>query len=126
MKTINIAYWICTGLATAGMLFTSFSSLADMDNATKFFGMIGYHSYMIVFLSWAKILGVIAILVPGFPRIKEWAYAGLTFDLAVAFYSLSAVMSVVGAIPVLVFALPLIASYFLYHRRLKMKQAMAA
>ena len=125
MKTVNIAYWICTGLAAAGMLFTSFSSLADMDNATKFFGMIGYPAYMIAFLSWAKILGVIAILIPGFPRIKEWAYAGLAFDLLGAFYSLAAVMSFIAALPVLVFALPLIASYFLYHRRLKMKQAMA-
>lgn len=126
MKTVNIAYWICTGLAAAGMLSSSFGSLADMNNATKFFGEIGYPSYMVVFLSWAKILGVIAILVPGFPRIKEWAYAGLTFDLLGAFYSLAAKMSFSDALSVLVFALPLIASYFLYHRRLKMKQAMAA
>ena len=38
-------------------------------------------AYLISFLSIAKILGVIAILIPGFPRIKEWAYAGLMFDL---------------------------------------------
>jgi DoxX-like family len=38
-------------------------------------------AYLIPFLSIAKLLGVIAILVPGYPRIKEWAYAGLLYDL---------------------------------------------
>ncbi|MFD1407335.1 DoxX family protein [Kroppenstedtia eburnea] len=41
----------------------------------------------------AKLMGVIAILVPGFPRIKEWAYAGLTFDLAGATYTFIAIGS---------------------------------
>ena len=42
---------------------------------------------MLPFLGVAKLLGVIAILIPGFPRIKEWAYAGLFFDLVGAVYS---------------------------------------
>ena len=42
---------------------------------------------MITFLDVAKILGVIAILIPGYPRLKEWAYAGLAFDLIGATYA---------------------------------------
>jgi hypothetical protein len=51
------------------------------------FNMLGYPLYMLPFIGIAKLLGVIAILVPGFPRIKEWAYAGLFFDLTGAVYS---------------------------------------
>jgi hypothetical protein len=49
---------------------------------------LGYPVYILPFLGWAKILGVIAILVPGLPKIKEWAYAGLFFDLVGAWYSM--------------------------------------
>jgi hypothetical protein len=48
---------------------------------------LGYPVYFIQFISIAKVLGVIAILVPRFNRIKEWAYAGLFFDLIAAIYS---------------------------------------
>jgi hypothetical protein len=69
------------------------------------------------FHSFAKLLGVIAILVPGFPRLKEWAYAGLFYDLAGAVYSS---LASAGFMPqMLIMILPisfLFISYFLYHK----------
>src|SRR5262249_40927713 len=53
----------------------------------EIFGHLGYPSYLLPFLGTAKILGVVAVLVPGFGRVKEWAYAGLLFDIVGAFYS---------------------------------------
>ena len=42
---------------------------------------LGYPEYLMTILGTAKLLGVIALLIPGFPKLKEWAYAGFTFDL---------------------------------------------
>jgi hypothetical protein len=51
---------------------------------------VGVPLYLIPFIGIAKVLGVIAILIPGFPKLKEWAYAGLFFDLIGATYSICA------------------------------------
>jgi len=48
---------------------------------------LGYPSYLLLFLGTAKTLGVAAVLAPGFRRLKEWAFAGLTFDVSGALYS---------------------------------------
>ena len=81
---------------------------------------LGYPAYFLPFISVAKVLGGIAILVPGFPRIKEWAYAGLAFDLISAVYSFIAIgLPVSQWLPVLVFFIVLGGSYFFYHKRLK-------
>jgi hypothetical protein len=55
--------------------------------AISIFGHLGYPAYLLPFLGTAKLLGVGAVLVPGFRRLKEWAYAGLVFDLFGALYS---------------------------------------
>jgi hypothetical protein len=48
---------------------------------------LGYPPYLLVFLGTAKILGVAAVLLPGLRRVKEWAFAGLTFDVTGALCS---------------------------------------
>ena len=84
---------------------------------------LGYPKYIIPFLGVAKLLGVIAILIPGFPRIKEWAYAGLAFDLIGATYSIVAVGPIqVSMLGMVVFFIPLIGSYLYYHKRLNLAQ----
>ena len=60
--------------------------MASPEKAVEFFKTMNMPAYLISFFSIAKLLGVIAILVPGYPRLKEWAYAGLTFDLIGAVY----------------------------------------
>ena len=82
MKKTKILYWTFTGLFAFMMLGSAIPDVLSAQDAVK--GMhdgLGYPFYFIPFIGVAKVLGVIAILVPGFPKIKEWAYAGLTFDL---------------------------------------------
>jgi hypothetical protein len=87
MKTTKITYWISTILFVAFMIFSSISQLTVAEEAIQLFASLGYPKYLIGFIGVAKLLGCIALLVPGFPRINEWAYAGLCFDLVGAMYS---------------------------------------
>src|ERR1700761_2503932 len=87
MKKTKIFYWVFTGLFAALMLFSAVPDILVVPDAVTFMSQLGYPKYIIPFLGVAKLLGAIAILIPGFPRIKEWAYAGLFFDLAGATYS---------------------------------------
>ena len=77
MKKTIVIYWIFTTLLCIGMLFSSIPGLLGAQQAISFITGLGFPTYMITFLDVAKILGVIAILIPGYPRLKEWAYAGL-------------------------------------------------
>src|SRR5688572_17461531 len=91
-KSTNIIFWISTGLFAAIMLFSGVQGvLVSEGSVTLITDQLGYPKYIIAFLGVAKILGAIAILIPGYPRIKEWAYAGLFFDLIGATYSSIAV-----------------------------------
>ena len=87
-KTTNTLYWVSTILFAGLMIFSAIGGIKPSEDAVKMLhdGM-GYPVYFIQFISIAKILGAIAILIPGFKKIKEWAYAGLFFDLAGAAYS---------------------------------------
>jgi len=120
MKKINIIYWIFTVLLCIGMLFSSIPGLLGAQQAITFITGLGFPAYMIPFLSIAKILAVIAILIPGFPRIKEWAYAGLFFDLMGATYSQIANKAPAGAWAfMLIWFIILFGSYIYYHKKLK-------
>ncbi len=124
MKGINIAYWVFTGIFGALMLFSAIPDIISSPEAIVFFEKMGYPAYISPFLGVAKTLGVIAILVPGFPRIKEWAYAGLFFDLIGATYSMMMSKIPEGSpVAMLMFILPGIASYYFYHKRLKARAA---
>ena len=122
MKKINILYWVFTGLFSIFMIWSSYPDAILDPKAVEFMnGALGYPVYFIRFIGIAKLLGIIAILIPGFPRIKEWAYAGLIFDLIGAVFSIASIgqLSQGGffmIIPIGLWA----ASYFLYHRRLKL------
>jgi hypothetical protein len=120
MKKTNIFYWIFTGLLCALMLFSAVGGLMGGKDSVAMMQHIGYGSHVLPFISVAKVLGVIALLVPGFPRLKEWAYAGFTIDLAGAMYSFIAVGDPVSAWGFLIIGFLLIAgSYIFYHKRLK-------
>lgn len=88
MKNTNLIYWISTILFAGFMIFTAIPNLILQKESVDFMhGILGYPEYFIHFLGAAKLLGGIALLVPGFARIKEWAYAGLFFDLIGALFS---------------------------------------
>ena len=117
MKKTKTLYWIITGLFSAFMLFSAVPDILVMPDAVTFMAHLGYPKYIIPFLGVAKLLGVIAILVPGFPRIKEWAYAGLFFDLAGAIYSIICTAGIDASM--LFMVLPVIfgaLSYIYYHK----------
>lgn len=87
-KTINLTYWISTILFVLLMIFASIGGLQPSEDAIQLIhDNLGYPVYFIPFISVAKLIGCVAILIPGFNRIKEWAYAGLFFDLVAAVYS---------------------------------------
>jgi len=118
MKKTNIIYWVFTGLFAFAMVGSAIPDIMVVPMAVQGFKEIGYPAYLIPFLGVAKFLGVIAILVPGFPRLKEWAYAGLFFDLLGAAYSVYSVgKPITDWMPMLVLLLIGAGSYSFYHKK---------
>src|SRR5450755_4369572 len=119
MKTIKITYWIFTILLVVLMLFSAFASLKQNPDGVAMMKHLGYPYSVLTLLSVAKILGVIAILIPGFPRLKEWAYAGFTFDLVGAIYAgLAAGDTIAQTLPVFIGLVLVFGSYIFYHRKM--------
>ena len=114
MKT---AYWVFTGLLAAFMLLASIPDLLSVPEAVAIFVHLGYPTYLLPFLGMAKALGVLAIVVPGFPTLREWAYAGLTFDLTGALYSHLSVGDPASTWIFAVIGLLLVTASYLLHRR---------
>jgi DoxX-like family len=93
-KGVTIGFWIFTGLFCLEMSFTAYYELAILPAAAQAFARLGFPAdYFRVELSWAKVAGVIALLVPMIPaRFKEWAYAGFAINLVsalIAHFSIS-------------------------------------
>lgn len=79
LKGKLIAYWIVTLLLAGSITLSGIGQLMRMGGNIELVTNIGYPLYITTILGTWKILGVIAIIVPRFPRLKEWAYAGLFF-----------------------------------------------
>jgi hypothetical protein len=123
MRTRNILYWVFTLPFVALMLLSAIVVIKPSFKFTAYTEDLGYPLYLFGYLAVAKILGVIAILVPVNPRIKEWAYAGFSFDLSGALYSLIAVgKPAIIWTPILLIYSLLSGSYIFYHKKLKSKQ----
>jgi len=75
----TVGYWVTTGLVAALSLFAGFSYVSGNPQAVQGFAHVGYPPQLRVLLGIAKLLGAITLVVPGLPRLKEWAYAGFTF-----------------------------------------------
>lgn len=122
MKKINLIYWISTGLFALFMAFTALPDIMMVKEAVEFMHHLGYPDYFTIFLGSAKLLGSIAILIPNFRMVKEWAYAGLFFDLIGATYSNIIVdgfqMSTLIMMPIL-FAIG--STSYLYNHKKKIK-----
>jgi len=121
MKKTNIFYWLVTILFALVMLSSAIPNIMSTKTWEDILKGLGYPLYMLPFLGVAKLIGIIIILIPGFPRLKEWAYAGFVIDLAAATYSIIAVGTPFSMwwSMLLFFALAF-GSYYLYHKRLKM------
>src|SRR5437764_6004956 len=126
MKKIKIVNYVFTGLFAALMLLSAIPDIFSAADAVK--GMhdgLGYPLYFVPFIGVLKALGVFAIVVPDFTKIKEWAYAGLCFDLIGATYSIIASGAPANAVfMILPLALALL-SYVFYHKYQTIKRQQA-
>jgi len=122
-KKTNLFYWIFTILFAAMMLFSAIPNIMVNQQSVELVShYLGYPVYIIAFLGVAKLLGAIALFIPGYPRMKEWAYAGLTFDLIGATYSMIAKAEPISGWIFMIIPFGLMAlSYYFYHKRLQEK-----
>jgi uncharacterized membrane protein len=86
-KRNKIIYWIATGWLALGMTSTGIVQLLKMEEEVANFSRLGYPEYLMTLIGIWKLLGVVAILVPNFTLIKEWAYAGFFFAMTGAIIS---------------------------------------
>ena len=129
-KTTNILYWVFTIIFAGLMIFSAIPNIILDENTMNIFVKgLGYPAYFIQLLGIGKLLGSIAILIPGLNKtIKEWAYAGLFFDLIGAVYSGIAVSkgnvdpAMMG---MLIWIIPGILSYIFWKKIMKAKEVMA-
>ena len=127
-KTINILYWIFTIIFAGLMIFSSYGSIIGDPKAKELIhDQLGYPEYFIPFTGYMKILGSIVILIPGLRTIKEWAYAGLFFDLLAVIYSGIALAGKVDPLMsfMLLWIVPGILSYYFWKRKMKLEPAHA-
>jgi hypothetical protein len=86
----SIIYWIATGWLALGMVSTGGGQLFKMEagqGGVEMITHLGYPLYLVTLLGVWKILGVVAVLIPKFPLLKEWAYAGFFFAMTGAMVS---------------------------------------
>lgn len=127
MKKIKTLYWIFTILFGGFMIFSAIpDALNSADAVQLMHDQLGYPLYIIPFIGVAKILGALVLFIPGFARVKEWAYAGLMFDLMGAMYSLLYIGGGIAAggfmsLIILIGAL----SYIYHHKKMKAETATA-
>lgn len=122
-KTIQRLYWVFTVLFSVLMIFSSWSSiLVNKDSIQLIHDFLGYPIYFIPFTGWAKLIGALVLLIPGTKRIKEWAYAGLFFDLGAAVYSILMVSPTFDPmmLTMLIWFASGILSYIFWHKKIKL------
>lgn len=86
-KRNKIIYWIATIWLALGMVSTGIVQLLKLQEEVDLITSLGYPVYLLTILGIWKILGVVAILIPKFPVLKEWAYAGFFFAMSGAVFS---------------------------------------
>ncbi|NII27567.1 DoxX family protein [Pseudoflavitalea sp. X16] len=113
-KRNKIIYWIATIWLALGMLSTGMVQLLKVKSETDFIINLGYPAYFLTILGISKIVGVVIVLIPKFPLLKEWAYAGFFFTMSGAIFSHIASGSAISEIlpPVLLLVLTAVSWYF--------------
>jgi len=113
-KRNKLIYWIATLWLSLGMLSTAIVQLLKVKDEAAMITMLGYPLYLLTLLGIWKVLGVIAMLIPKFGLVKEWAYAGFFFAMSGAVYSHLAIgdnaTSLFG--PILLIILTIVSWYF--------------
>ena len=97
-KARNAAYWTATTLIALSMLSGGAAYLFRAEVPMRGMAELGYPAYFVLLLGVWKVLGGLAILAPRLPLLKEWAYAGIAFDLSGAAVSHAAVGDPAGKV----------------------------
>src|ERR1051325_5706293 len=87
IRTRTSLRWVVTGLMAALIVLSAVPDILHAAGAVEVFSHLGYPGYLLPFLGTAKVLGVAVVVAPGLRRLKEWAFAGLTFAVVGALYS---------------------------------------
>jgi hypothetical protein len=114
LKRNKIIYWIFTLWMSLGMVSTAIVQLMKSKDEVANFTTLGYPLYLMTIIGVWKILGVIAVLIPKYPLLKEWAYAGFFFVMSGAVISHLIVADPISRTfpALLLFALVIISWYF--------------
>lgn len=83
----TVIYWVATGLLAFELCLGGVWDVLRTPQVRGIIDRLGYPEYFLVILGIWKLLGAVAVVVPRFPRLKEWAYAGVVFDLTGALAS---------------------------------------
>lgn len=86
-KRNKIIYWIATVWLSLGMASSGIMQAFQIREETEFMARLGYPAYFMVVIGVWKLLGIVAVLIPRFPVLKEWAYAGFFFTMSGALIS---------------------------------------
>jgi uncharacterized membrane protein YphA (DoxX/SURF4 family) len=81
MNTRVIAYWATTAVLAFFLLSGAAGELTHQWGTLETTTILGYPMYLLTIIGFWKVLGALALLVPRFPRLKEWAYAGIFFNM---------------------------------------------
>jgi uncharacterized membrane protein len=112
-KRNKIIYWITTGFLAFGMLAGGIQQMLQIGGYNEIVTQLGYPLYLLSILGTWKILGVIAILVPKRPLIKEWAYAGFFFAMSGAAIShITVGQTLTDALPSIVLLIVIVLSWY--------------
>src|SRR5258707_9154044 len=122
MTLLKFFFGICTGLLVPAVGIGSALGVVPSEESTKVITTLGYPAYLLPYISVAKLVALVVIFLPKFPRLKEWAYAGLVIDITGAMYSiLEKGHSVRNLIFPLLALLLVFGSYYFYHRRIQLQ-----
>ena len=110
------AYWSLTATLCLFITFSALGDLLSTEVVVRDLLQLGYPAHLAPFLGAAKLLAVAALLAPGLPRLKEWAYAGLSFDLLGAIYSALAIGVLDSDVAMASVALALLAAAYVSFR----------
>ena len=113
-KRKKIIYWIATAWLALGMFSTGLVQLVREKKENDLVLALGYPAYLLTLLGIWKVLGVLTVLIPKFPLLKEWAYAGFFFAMSGAIISHLTVSDGTNKIfpPLLLLLLTMVSWYF--------------
>ena len=116
-KRNKIIYWIATIWLSLGMLSTGAVQLFKLEGngpgSLSSMAQLGYPAYFVTLLGVAKILGVVVLLIPKYPLLKEWTYAGFFFMMAGAVFThIAAANSLSEIFPSLLLLILIVISWY--------------